>query len=70
MGRRTLKKRLSSEVERGKVCQVAEGEEGVSDAKEGAGVANMGQADNVCAEVDADAAEYVPERNNDAALWF
>jgi hypothetical protein len=62
----TFKDRLRSEVERGEVCKVAEAEEGVSDAKEGAGVADVRETDDVGAKVDADAAERVPGTINDA----
>jgi hypothetical protein len=61
-GVRTFEERLCGEVQRGKVGQVADSEEGVADAEKGTGVADMRQANDIGAEINADTAKYVPER--------
>jgi hypothetical protein len=63
-GVQTFKERLCGEVQRGKVGQVADSEEGVADAEKGTGVADMRQANDIGAEINADAAKYVPEQKS------
>ena len=53
---------MCGEVERSKVGQVADSEEGVADAEKGTGVADMRQTNDIGAEINADAAKYVPEQ--------
>ncbi len=56
---------MRGEVEGGKVGQVANGEEGVSDTKKGTGVADMGQTNDIGPEINADAAKYVHNYSNE-----
>jgi hypothetical protein len=66
----TFKERLCGEIQRGKVGQVADSEEGVADAEKGTGVADMRQANDIGAEINADAAKYVPEQKSSSKYWW